>query len=90
VFNIGYIGSHNLHMFVQEDFNYPMPCVQSPSQVAPGTLYFLASSSGCFYNGAPTFSNAKGVPNNRINPLYNSLQFADNLSSSHYEALQTA
>jgi Carboxypeptidase regulatory-like domain len=25
VFSIGYIGSHNLHMFAQKDFNYPIP-----------------------------------------------------------------
>jgi hypothetical protein len=76
VFSIGYIGSHNLHMFVQEDFNNPTPC--------------LSATAGCFYNGRPTYSSATGVPNQRINPLYNSLQLADNLADSHYHALQTS
>jgi len=76
VWTIGYIGSHNLHMFIQRDFNYPQPC--------------LSATSGCFYNGAPTFSNASGVPNPRLDPQYNSLQLADNLADSHYEALQTS
>ena len=46
VATIGYIGSHNLHMFVQEDFNPVMPC--------------LSAAAGCFYNGRPTFVNATG------------------------------
>jgi hypothetical protein len=70
VFTIGYVGSHNLHMFVQRDFNYPQPVV-GPS-------------------GRLTFSNASGVPNPRLDPQYNSLQFADNLADSHYHALQTS
>ncbi len=76
VLTIGYIGTHNLHMFIQRDFNYPVPC--------------LAPNSGCFYNGAPTYSSATGVPNPRLDPQYNSLQLADNLADSHYEALQTS
>jgi hypothetical protein len=76
VFTIGYIGTHNLHMFIPRDFNYPVPC--------------LAPNSGCFYNGAPTYSSAAGVPNPRLDPQYNSLQLADNLAASHYEALQTS
>jgi hypothetical protein len=71
-----YIGSHNLHMFIQRDFNYPQPC--------------MSATAGCFYNGAPTFSSATGVPNPRLDPEYNSLQLADNLADSHYEALQTS
>jgi hypothetical protein len=95
VFTAGYVGSHNLHMFVQEDFNYPVPCVSSASEVAPGTIYSLTGQTGCFYNGAPTYiksltNGVAGAVNNRVNPLYNSLQFADNLSSSHYHALQTS
>jgi Carboxypeptidase regulatory-like domain/TonB-dependent Receptor Plug Domain len=27
VFSIGYVGSHNIHMFIQRDFNYPQPVV---------------------------------------------------------------
>ncbi|PWT97374.1 MAG: hypothetical protein C5B51_31425 [Terriglobia bacterium] len=76
VWSIGYVGSHNLHMFIQRDFNYPQPC--------------LSATAGCFYNGAPTFSNAAGVPNARLDPQYNSLQLADNLADSHYHALQTS
>jgi hypothetical protein len=76
VVTVGYIGTHNLHMFIQRDFNYPVPC--------------LAPTSGCFYNGAPTYSSATGVPNPRLDPQYNSLQLADNLADSHYEALQTS
>ncbi|MBV9503733.1 MAG: TonB-dependent receptor, partial [Acidobacteriia bacterium] len=76
VFSVGYIGSHNLHMFIQRDFNYPQPC--------------LSPNAGCFYNGAPTFSSATGVANPRLDPQYNSLQLADNLADSHYEALQTS
>jgi len=70
VFTIGYVGSHNLHMFIQRDFNYPQPVV-GPS-------------------GRLTFSNAAGVPNPRLDPQYNSLQLADNLADSHYDALQTS
>jgi hypothetical protein len=90
VATIGYVGSRNLHMFTQLDFNYPQPCVQSASEVPAGTIYRLASATGCFYNGAPTYSSATGAPNPRINPLYNSLQFANNLADSHYHALQTS
>ena len=90
VATVGYIGSHNLHMFVQEDFNYPQPCVTDASQVQPGTSYLLQSATGCFFNGRPTYSNASGTPNPRINPTWNSLQFADNLASSHYHALQAS
>jgi TonB dependent receptor len=71
-----YIGSHNLHMFIQRDFNYPQPC--------------MSATAGCFYNGALTFSGPTGVPNARLDPQYNSLQLADNLADSHYQALQTS
>jgi hypothetical protein len=76
VLTVGYIGSHNLHMFIQRDFNYPQPC--------------LSATAGCFYNGAPTFAGATGVPNPRLDPQYNSLQLADNLADSHYNALQVS
>ena len=76
VWTIGYIGSHNLHMFIQRDFNYPQPC--------------LSATAGCFYNGAPTFASATGVANPRLDPQYSSLQLADNLADSHYHALQTS
>ena len=48
----------------------------------------LQSATGCFYNGAPTYSNAAGVANQRIDPLYGFLLFGNNLSDAHYEALQ--
>ena len=76
VATVGYIGSRNLHMFAQEDFNPPTAC--------------LAAGQGCFFNGRPTFSNAAGVPNARVNPQYNSLQLADILSNSSYHALQAS
>jgi hypothetical protein len=76
VATIGYIGSHNLHMFAQTDFNPPQAC--------------LAPGGSCFYNGRPTLASATGVPNVRVNPAYNSLQLADNLADSHYHALQAA
>jgi len=76
VATVGYIGSHNLHMFAQEDFNPPQAC--------------LAAGGSCFYNGRPTFSNSTGTPNARVNTAYNSLQLADNLADSHYHALQTS
>ena len=76
VWTIGYVGSHNLHMFIQRDFNFPQPC--------------LSATAGCFYNGAPTYASATGVPNPRLDPQYNSLQLADNLADSHYHALQTS
>jgi hypothetical protein len=89
LFTIGYIGSHNLHMFIQRDFNSPLACVQSASEL-PGAPVLLQSATGCFYNGAPTYSSATGVANQRFDPQYNSLQLADNLASSHYNALQTS
>jgi hypothetical protein len=76
VWTVGYIGSHNLHMFIQRDFNYPQPCA--------------SATAGCFYNGALTFSSATGVANPRLDTQYNSLQLADNLADSHYHALQTS
>jgi hypothetical protein len=76
VLTVGYIGSHNLHMFVQRDFNYPTPC--------------LSATAGCFYNGAPTFASSTGKANPRLNPAYDSLNLADNLADSHYHALQTS
>ncbi len=76
VFSVGYIGSHNLHMFIQRDFNSPTPC--------------LSATAGCFYDGAPTYSSATGVANRRLDPQYNSLQLADNLADAHFESLETS
>ncbi|HJT87448.1 MAG TPA: carboxypeptidase regulatory-like domain-containing protein [Bryobacteraceae bacterium] len=89
VLSLGYIGSHGVHLWLQRDFNYPTPCVQSQSEL-PNSPVMLAGQTGCFYNGAPTFSNAQGVPNPRLNPLYNSQQMADTQGSSRYHALQAS
>ncbi len=89
VWDVGYIGSHGVHLWLQRDFNYPTPCVQSASEV-PNSPVLLAGQTGCFYNGAPTFSSATGVPNLRLNPFYNSQQMADTQASSRYHALQTS
>jgi hypothetical protein len=83
---IAYIGTHYVHGVGQTDINSPIPCVQSPSQtVGP---YLLQSATGCFYNGAPTYSNAAGIPNPRVDTLYSSLLMGDTLSDAHYEGLQ--
>lgn len=89
VWDIGYIGSHGVHLWLQRDFNYPTPCVQSASEL-PNSPYMLQSQTGCFYNGRPTFSNAAGKPNGRLNQAYNSQQMADTQASSRYHALQTS
>ena len=75
VWTVGYLGSHAVHMFMQLDFNAPTPC--------------LSASSGCVYNGAPTFGN-NGVANPRLNPQYGALIFANTIASSHYEGFQTS
>ena len=89
VLTLGYLGSHGVHLWLQRDFNYPIPCVQSASEV-PNSPYMLQSQTGCFYNGAPTFSNAAGVASPRLNPLYNSQQMADTQGSSRYHAFQAS
>ena len=87
---LGPIGAHLVSDAFERDFNSPRPCVQSPSQVAVGTPYLLQSATGCFYNGAPTFSTATGAPNQRIDTLYNQLPMVDALGHSSYHALQTS
>jgi hypothetical protein len=87
VATIAYIGTHYVHGVGQTDINSPIPCVQTLGQVPSGPS-FLASATGCFYNGAPTYSNASGVPNARVDPLYSSLLLGDTLSDAHYEGLQ--
>lgn len=76
VATVGYIGSHNVHMFTQLDFNTPTPC--------------LSATSGCYFAGVPTFASAAGVANARLNPQFNSLVLANTIASSHYEALQSS
>ncbi len=88
VASITYIGTHYVHGVGQTDMNSPIPCVQSASQMPRNQPYMLQSATGCFYNGAPTYSNAAGVANPRIDPLYGFLLFGNNLADAHYEALQ--
>ena len=44
LFTIGYIGSHGLHLFIQRDFNSPLPCVLSQSQL-PNAPVLLQSAT---------------------------------------------
>jgi len=88
VASIAYIGTHYVHGVGQTDMNSPIPCVQSASQMPVGQPYILQSATGCFYNGAPTYSNASGVANPRIDTLYGFLLFGNTLSDAHYQALQ--
>ena len=88
VATISYIGTHYVHGVGQTDINSPLPCVQSASQMPANQPFLLQSATGCFYNGAPTYSNAAGVPNVRRDPLYNSRLIGDTLSDAHYEGLQ--
>jgi len=88
VASVAYIGTHYVHGVGQTDMNSPIPCVQSASQMPLGQPYILQGATGCFYNGAPTYSNASGVANPRIDPLYGFLLFGNTLSDAHYEALQ--
>jgi len=90
VATVAYVGSRFVHGIGQRDFNNPLPCVQSPSEVAATTPYLLQSATGCFYNGRPTYSNAAGVPNIRVNPLYNSLPMGDNSADAVYHGLQSS
>ncbi len=75
VLTVGYVGSHNLHMFAQRDFNYPVPFIGPSGRATFGTLGS---------NGSTVVANA------RLNPLFSSLNYADNIADSHYHGLQTA
>jgi hypothetical protein len=90
VATVAYVGTHYVHGVGQRDFNSPRPCVQSPSEVAAGVPYLLQKDTGCFYNGAPTYSDPSGNPNLRVDPLYDSLPFGDTLADAHYHALQAS
>ncbi len=90
VASVAYIGNHYLHGIGQTDANSPIPCVQSASQMPANQPYMLQSATGCFYNGAPTYSDASGNANPRIDPLYGFLLFGNNLSDAHYEGLQAS
>jgi hypothetical protein len=75
VFMLGYVGSHNLHLHAQKDFNYPIPFI-GPTGLPTFGVY------------SPT-ANAV-IANPRQNPAYGYLQMIDALGSSHYESLQTS
>ena len=87
VLTVSYIGTHYVHGVGQTDINSPLPCVQTAGQVPSGP-YLLQSATGCFYNGAPTYASSAGVPNPRVDQLYNSMLIGDTLSDAHYEGLQ--
>jgi len=90
VATVSYVGTHYVHGVGQTDINSPIPCVRSASEMPTGQPFSLQSATGCFYNGAPTYSNASGIPNPRIDTLYNSLLIGNTLSDAHYEALQAS
>ena len=90
VATVAYVGSRLIHGIGQRDFNNPLPCVQSSSEVAATVPHLLQSATGCFYNGRPTYSDAAGVPNIRVNPLYNSLPMGDTSADAVYHGLQTS
>lgn len=71
----GYIGSRNLHLAAQRDFNYPVP--------------FTDPSTGLPTFGVFNGTNAV-VANARRNPAYGYLQMIDALANSHYHALQAS
>jgi hypothetical protein len=73
VVSAAYVGSHNVHMFTQLDFNYPIPC--------------LGANQGCVYNGRPTFAT-NGVANPRPNPDWGSIVLANTIATSQYNGLQ--
>jgi hypothetical protein len=76
VASIGYVGSHSIHMFMQQDFNYPTPCT-SPT-------------AGCFYQGRTTYITGTSSAISRLNPQYGALIFANTIAASHYHSLQTS
>jgi hypothetical protein len=90
VATVAYIGTHYVHGVGQTDINSPLPCVQTAGQVPSGP-YLLQSATGCFYNGAPTYTSSAApgaLPNARVDQLYNSMLIGDTLSDAHYEGLQ--
>ena len=90
VVSAAYVGSHYVHGVGQTDMNSPIPCVRSASEMPRNQPFMLQSTTGCFYNGAPTYSDATGAANPRIDPQYGFLLFGNNLSDAHYHALQAS
>jgi hypothetical protein len=74
VATIGYVGSHNLHLPAQMDFNTPIPFIGPTGRPTFGV-----------FNG----TNAV-VANARLNPAYSYLQIMDALADSTYNALQAS
>jgi hypothetical protein len=75
LFSIGYIGSHNIHLFGQRDFNSPVPFT-GPSGLPTFGVYSAASNAI--------------VANPRANPYFSVLNLMDAISTSHYEALEAS
>jgi hypothetical protein len=77
VATIGYVGSHNLHMFIQKDFNYPVPVI-GPS----GRLTF-ANSSGVPNPRVDPQYNSLQLADNLADSHYHALQTALDHRFSH-------
>jgi hypothetical protein len=74
VLTVAYIGSHNIHLNAQKDFNYPIPFTGPSGRDTFGV-----------FNGTSAV-----VANPRINPAYGYLQMIDALGWSRYNALQAS
>jgi hypothetical protein len=75
VFTVGYVGSHNLHLNNQKDFNYPVPFT-GPTGLPTFGVYSATANAV--------------IANPRLNPFYGYLQMIDALGASHYESLQAS
>jgi hypothetical protein len=75
VATLGYIGSHNIHLPAQKDFNYPNP--------------FIGPSGRPTFGVYSATANAV-VANQRLNPAYAYLQMMDALADSNYHAMQAS
>jgi hypothetical protein len=74
VATIGYVGSHNIHLHAQKDWNTPVPFIGPSGRPTFGV-----------FNG----SNAV-VANARLNPAYASISMIDAMADSTYNALQAS
>ena len=77
VFTIGYVGSHNLHMFIQRDFNYPIPFI-GPS----GRLTF-SNASGVPNPRLDPQYNSLQMADNLADSHYHALQTSLDHRFSH-------
>jgi len=76
VASLGYVGSHGIDLWAQEDFNTPIP-------------FTGPSGRPTFDSGYSTATNTL-LPTARLNPSYGYLQMANTIADSHYEALQAS